>query len=88
MLLAVVTLLVERNQYVLTNLTYQIDNSSMPAVGTDRIFKATSDIPEGNSVDYTPIQKDEPKFLDNNPRLSEGPNNQDAVGFFKEKGLA
>jgi hypothetical protein len=87
-LLAVVTLLVERNHYVLTHLTHQVDNASIPAAGTDRILKVASDVPEEDSVEYAPVKEDDIDFVDGNPRFSEGPNNHDAVGFFKEKGLA
>jgi len=88
MLLAVVTLLVERNHYVLTHLTQQIDNSTIPAAGTERIIKVVSDMPEGDVVEYAPVNEDDGNFVDGNPRFSEGPTNQDAVGFFKGKGLA
>jgi hypothetical protein len=87
-LLAVVTLLVERNHYVLTHLTYQLDNAILPAAGTDRIIKSSSDIPEGEAVSYTPVKDTTNEFVDSNPRFPEGPNNEDAVGFFKGKGLA
>jgi len=88
MLLAVVTLLVERNHYVLTHLTQQIDNSTMPAAGTDRILKVVSDVPEEESVEYAPVKEDDDDFMDGNPRFSEGPSTRDAVAFYKGKGLA
>jgi len=88
MLLAVVTLLVERNHYVLTHLTRQLDTSNIPAAGTDRIITPVIDLPEGETVSYAPVKEEDSQFVDGNPRFPEVPNNHDAVGFFKGKGLA
>lgn len=87
-LLAVVTLIVERNQYVLTHLTRQVDNANIPAVANDRIIQAAINIPDPQTVAYAPGKEEGPEFVDSNPRLSGVPTNQDAVGFFKGKGLA
>ena len=87
-LLAVVTLLVERNHYVLTHLTHQVENAVLPTVDTDRIIQPTSDIPNAETVSYAPVKEEESAFVDSNPRFIGAPTNQDAVRFFKGKGFA
>jgi len=86
-LLAVVTLLIERNHQILSRFpTQQPPSLRVENVG---VFGQPYSQPiQREVVKYEPVQESETLGLnDSNPRLPEGPNNQDAVSFFKAKGL-
>ena len=83
-LLAVVTLLIERNHQILSGLPNQrpyITNM------TEHIYQPPFETPQTENVAYEAKPEDNLNLKDNNPRLEEGPNNHDAVGFFKRNGL-
>ena len=83
-LLAVVTLLIERNHQILSGLPNQrayITNTAQ------HIYQPPFETPEVDNLPYKEMPEDKLNLKDSNPRLEEGPNNHDAVGFFKRNGL-
>lgn len=99
-LLAVVTLVTERNAQLLTLLPGQ--TPIWPKTNQGYPIKAPALIPEAESVQYDSHQEEQGLSVgesvyetakdleDNNPRLSEGPHgsDQDGTGFYQSRGLA
>ena len=87
-LLAVITLLIERNQYVLTHLPYQKATSHIPDHQAEHVVKASYLEPDVDTVKSEPKKEDAVEYVDSNPRLPAGPPATAAVAFYKSKGLA
>lgn len=86
--LAIVTLLIERNQYVVASLPNQ--NSASVIVGPTNLYpmKATEMQHVTVSEDYDMPQLEESQeFTDNIPDLKEGPSNHDSPDYYKSMGL-
>ena len=99
-LLAVVTLITERNAQLLTLLPRQ--TPVWPKTNQGYVLKAAPLIPEADSVHFDSHQEEQGVSVgekiyeaaqdleDNNPRLSEGPHgsDQEGTGFYQARGLA
>ena len=96
--LAVFTLLLERNQEIITKLPYQAPGrlSSGPLLalgaGTGTAGAGVSPLQPTNAVKVydSPANKekaDATDLHDSNPRLAEGPKAKDAVSFYTNKGI-
>jgi hypothetical protein len=96
--LAVFTLLLERNQEIITKFPYQAPGnlSSRPLLttGTGSLMgeSALPPLQPTNTVKVydSPTNKekaDATDLQDNNPRLAEGPRSKDAVSFYTNKGI-
>ena len=92
--LAVFTLLLERNQEIITKFPYQAPGrlssgaflSPAPAAGAVPPLQPTNAV----KVYDSPANKenaDATDLQDNNPRLAEGPKAKDAVSFYTNKGI-
>lgn len=86
-LLAVITLLIERNQYVVTHLPYQAASAELH-VKEDRVVQAPFAAVQEEEVKAAPHEEEEMQFADSNPRLPAGPPATQAVAFYTGKGLA
>ena len=86
-LLAVITLLIERNQYVVTHLPYQAASSELH-VKDDRVVQAPFAEVQEEEVRSVPREEEDMEFADSNPRLPAGPPATQAVAFYTGKGLA
>jgi hypothetical protein len=94
-LLAVFSLFVERNHFILTNLP-GIPSTHVPADSPGKPIKATPHTPiplvESSHTD-SPLDKESEfesaeDLSDNNPNLHEGPSTEEAPVFFESRGLA
>jgi hypothetical protein len=86
--LAIVTLLIERNQYVVASLPNQ--KSASVIIGPTNLYpmKATDMQQVTVSEDYDMAQLDSSiEFSDNIPNLKEGPSNNDSPSYYKSMGL-
>jgi hypothetical protein len=86
--LAIVTLLIERNQYVVASLPNQ--KSASVIVGPKNLYpmKATEMQHVTVSEEYDMPQLEESQeFTDNIPDLKEGPSNHDSPDYYKSMGL-
>lgn len=89
--LAVFTLLLERNQEIITKFPYQAPGrllsapspfiqESVAALQPTNTVKVYDEPANKEKADATDLQ-------DNNPRLAEGPKSKDAVSFYTSKGI-
>lgn len=93
--LAVFTLILERNQEIITKFPYQAPGSLLSAgTGTGSLMheSALPPLQPTNTVKVydEPANKekaDATDLQDNNPRLAEGPRSKDAVSFYTSKGI-
>ena len=96
--LAVFTLLLERNQEIITKFPYQapgrLSGSPLLSTGTGSLMSepAIQPLQPTNTVKVydSPTNKekaDATDLQDNNPRLAEGPRSKDAVSFYTSKGI-
>jgi hypothetical protein len=93
--LAVFTLLLERNQEIITKFPYQAPGnlSSRPLLSGSLIDEsALQPLQPTNTVKVYDVPANKEKadatdLLDNNPRLAEGPRSKDAVSFYTSKGI-
>ena len=93
--LAVFTLLLERNQEIITKFPYQapgrLSGSPLLSTGTGSLMHESALQPTNSVKVYdSPTNKekaDATDLQDNNPRLAEGPKSKDAVSFYKSKGI-
>jgi hypothetical protein len=98
--LAVFTLLLERNQEIITKLPYQapgrLSSEPLLPLGTGTAAAAVGPsvppLQPTNAVKVydSPTNKekaDATDLQDNNPRLAEGPKAKDAVSFYTNKGI-
>ena len=87
--LAIVTLLIERNQYVVASLPNQ--NSASVIVGPTNLYpmKATEmqHVTVSEVYDNVNQLEESQEFSDNIPDLKEGPSNDDSPAFYKSMGL-
>lgn len=87
--LAVMALLIERNQYVVTHLPHQAAFAEIPSrQEQEQVVKAPFAQVHEEEVKAEPRAHEEPVFSDNNPRLPAGPASAQAVAFYTGKGLA
>jgi hypothetical protein len=96
--LAVFTLLLERNQEIITKFPYQapgrLSSGALlsPAPAAEAEAGAVQPLQPTNAVKVydSPANKekaDATDLHDNNPRLAEGPKAKDAVSFYTNKGI-
>jgi hypothetical protein len=91
--LAVFTLLLERNQEIITKFPYQAPGSGpLLPPGPSAAAAAVPPLQPTNAVKVydSPANKekaDATDLHDNNPRLAEGPKAKDAVSFYTNKGI-
>ena len=94
--LAVFTLLLERNQEIITKFPYQapgrLSSGSLLSEGASAAASAVPPLQPTNAVKVydSPTNKekaDATDLQDNNPRLAEGPRSKDAVSFYTNKGI-
>ena len=96
--LAVFTLILERNQEIITKFPYQapghLSGSPLLSTGTGSLMheSALQPLQPTNTVKVydEPANKekaDATDLQDNNPRLAEGPRSKDAVSFYTSKGI-
>ena len=89
--LAVMALLIERNQYVVTHLPHQAAFAEIPSrqeQEQEQEVKAPFAQVHEEEVKAEPRTVEEPVYSDNNPRLPAGPASAQAVAFYTGKGLA
>jgi hypothetical protein len=94
--LAVFTLLLERNQEIITKFPYQapgrLTSGALLSEGASASASAVPPLQPTNTVKVydEPANKekaDATDLHDNNPRLAEGPKSKDAVSFYTNKGI-
>ena len=95
--LAVFTLLLERNQEIITKFPYQapgrLSGGPLLSSGTGSLMHESAlPLQPTNTVKvyHEPANKekaDATDLQDNNPRLAEGPRSKDAVSFYTTKGI-